>query len=143
MTRLQALVSVSILIALAATTAMLQAQGDPAPQGGAEQPAAAFKPVQSVHDMMEGQKKLYEEIKDGVLDKQWDDAARSAWILAEIANVNRFQNEAAEYKGFARQMSEDCSKLAQALKKREADVAKELVQKVGQTCSACHNKFRK
>ncbi len=143
MTRVHALVSVSILIALATATALLRAEGDPAPQGGAESPAPAFTPVQSVHDMMEGQKKLYEEIKDGVLDKQWEDAARSAWILAEIANVNQYQNAAGEYKGLARQMSEDCAKLAQALKKREADAAKQLVQQVGQTCSACHNKFRK
>ena len=101
-----------------------------------------FEPVQPIHDMMEGQKKLYTEIKEGILDEQWDEAVKSAWILAEIANVNRYQHKSSEYKGLAKRMSKQCADLAKLLKKHDASSARQALGKVGQTCGACHDKFR-
>src|SRR5262245_7268415 len=79
--------------------------------------ATAFKPVMSVHDMMEGQNKLFGEITDGITDKKFRDAAKGAWLLAEIANVNQYQHDDEAYRNFARKMSADTVTLALALKK--------------------------
>ena len=102
----------------------------------------AFRPVQSIHDMMEGQRKLWIEIKEGIVDKQWNEAGKSAWILAEVANVNQYQHKSPEYKDLARKMSADCVKLAKLLKKKDESGAKKMVKKVGETCSACHDQFK-
>lgn len=114
------------------------------PKDDAKQPVApAFKPVTSVHDMMEGQDKLFREIKDALLDKKWSDAAKSAWVLAEIGNVNQYQNDDPQYKTFAREMSDACVTLAQALKKRDEAASKDAVKAVGARCGACHDQFKK
>lgn len=104
--------------------------------------SAGFKPVQPIHTMMEGQKKLRSEIQAGILDKKWKDASKAAWILAEIANVNQFQHADAEYKGYAKKMSDQCVQLAKLLRKRNEQAARDQFKKIGQTCSACHDKYR-
>lgn len=108
--------------------------------GGAHK---AFKPAQPLEAMMEGQAFLYKGIKDAMLDKNWKDAAKSAWILAEVANANQYQNDDGKYQGFASQMSHQCVELAKALKKKDEAAAKDLVSKVGATCGACHDAFKK
>lgn len=114
--------------------------------------AAAFKPVQPIEKMMEGQKKLFGEIKDGILDGKYKEAATSAWILAEVANANQFQHTAPEYKKLASTMSRQCAELAEALGRRaqassgNSDQDKQLrdsVSQIGRTCGACHDTFRK
>jgi hypothetical protein len=106
-------------------------------------PLPAFKPVLSVHDMMEGQNKLFGEITDGITDKKYRDAAKAAWLLAEIANVNQYQHDDDAYRTFAKKMSEDCVKLARALKKGDEKAAVEARRMVSQTCQACHDQFKK
>jgi hypothetical protein len=105
--------------------------------------ARAFKPVQPLEKMMEGQKKLYGEIKEGILDESFGPAAESAWILAEMANVNHYQKEDSAYQSFADRMSADCVSLAKALEKKDASAAKDLVTRIGKTCGACHDQFQK
>lgn len=111
-----------------------------APEAGGS--AAAFTPVQPIHVMMEGQKKLRKEIQAGILDKEWKDAMKAAWILAEIANVNQYQNDHPQYKAYAKRMSDQCVKLAKLLRKRKDKEARALFKEIGQTCSACHDQFR-
>jgi len=105
-------------------------------------PAGNFKPVISVHYMMEGQGKLWGEIKDGILDSNWKAAEKSAWILAELSNVNQYQHDAADYKGWAKKMSLQTVELAEALKKKDAAKSRDMVSKIGNTCSECHNKYK-
>ncbi len=105
-------------------------------------PAGKFVPVTDVHHMMEGQGKLWGEIKDGILDSNWKAAENSAWLLAEVANVNQYQHEAADYKAWAKQMSDQCVELAGTLKKKDAAKSRDLVSKIGNTCSECHNKYK-
>jgi len=93
-------------------------------------------------NMMEGQAKLWGEIKDGILDSNWKAAEKSAWLLAEVSNVNQYQHEAADYKGWAKQMSDQCVELAGVLKKKDAAKSRDLVSKIGNTCSECHNKYK-
>lgn len=141
--RLSRIVYCSCLVAgVAVMSIALIANAQPKPSAAQVSAKAKFKPVQSIHDMMEGQKKLWTEIREGILDKQWDEASKSAWILAEIANVNQYQHESKEYKGYARKMSSNCAKLAKLLKKREEKSAKMMVTQIGETCSACHDQFK-
>ena len=104
-------------------------------------PVTTFKPITSVHHLMEGQGKLFGEIKDGILDSKWKAAEKSAWLLAEISNVNQFQNDAADYKAWAKKLAGDAVELANALKKNDAAKSREWVSKIGNTCSECHNKY--
>ncbi len=125
-------------------SATLLARAQAAPDKSAETLAAAgFKPVMNVHDMMEGQNKLFGEITDGITDKKFRDAAKAAWLLAEIANVNQYQQEDSQYRAFARKMSEDSITLARALKKGDEKAAVDARRLVSQTCQACHDQFKK
>ncbi len=137
--RLGVLSGLIAVIALAAVVFSASAQ----PQKPSKQKVKPFKPVQPIQQMMAGQRKLYAEIKDGILDKTWEEAASSAWILAEISNVNHYQNDAPEYQKFADRLSADAVSLARILEKKEQPAALEAAAKIGQTCSACHDKFKK
>ncbi len=105
--------------------------------------AGAFKPAQELEQMMEGQKHLFGGIKAGILDEAWDDAVIKAWILAEMANANQFQNSHADYKKLASQMSEQCIDLAKTLKKHDAKESMAKFSAIGKTCGACHDQFGK
>lgn len=140
MIRIRARALIVALLGLGAFLAATQLGYSEDPKPAA---ARAYKPVQPIHEMMEGQKKLFGEIKDGLLDKQWNKASQSAWILAEVANANSYQHDAADYQAWAAKMAQDCVTLAQNLKKKDEAGAKELITKVGQTCQACHDKYQK
>lgn len=131
-------------LALVSVTLVARAQpaGD-APKQGEPVPSMAFKPVISVEVMMENQGRFFKEVKDGILDKSWKPAAKSAWLLAELGNVNQYQNDNPDYKKFAKSMSDESKKLAEALEKNDEAASKEALKAVGQTCSACHDQFKK
>lgn len=141
MSKRQSFVALLLVLGLVMGAAALFAQAQPKTEGAVA--AEAFKPVQTVENMMQGQKKLYDDIKAGILDQKWPEASKSAWILAEIANVNQYQNEHADYKKHAHDMSIECASLAQLLKKRDEAGSKEQMRKIGQICSECHKQFKK
>jgi len=120
-------------------TGSLLATAEPKPSP----PSKPFKPVQPLEQMMEGQKKLFGEIKEAVGAKEWDEAETSAWILAEIANANHYQRDNAAYQGFADRVSAQCVQLASLAQKRDETAAKAMVNTIGQTCNACHEQFQK
>ena len=133
-------VLILLLGGIALTSATLATAGE---EGVKTKPAAqAFKPVQPIHEMMEGQGKLFGEIREGILDKEWKAASRSAWLLAEISNVNRYQHDDAEYKGYAKAMSAQAVELAKLLKKEDEAGSKAAARKISQSCSACHEKYK-
>jgi predicted HNH restriction endonuclease len=113
---------------------------------GQAPPAASsptFKPVQPLKRLMEGQEQLMGRIKDEIQDKSWQEAQVSAWILAEMANVNQYQKPDAEFQALALKMSGQCVELAKVLKRRDQNAAIDQTKSVGQTCKSCHEKFRK
>ena len=105
--------------------------------------AKAFKPVQDVERVMASQDAMVREIKDAIVDKEWESGETAAWILAELANVNHYHNQDAKYQGFADKMSEQCVELAKLLGKRKGDEAKAQMTALNQTCTACHDQFAK
>lgn len=131
------------LMTVLAAGLIVTAQAQPKPAGAASAAATTFKPAQSVHQMMEGQDKLMKEIKAGIMDKSLKDAMVSSWILAEVANANQYHNDNPEYRGLAAKMSEQCVELAKTLKKGDEKTAITQLNAIGQTCGACHDKFKK
>ena len=102
-----------------------------------------FKPIQTVERLMESQGELYNGIKDHIIDKSWDEAETSAWLLAELANVNHFQSTETQYQKFADDMASDCVALAKILKRRDVREARSSVKRVQQRCKACHDVYKK
>ncbi|HKQ50647.1 MAG TPA: cytochrome c [Phycisphaerae bacterium] len=127
-----------LAIAAIFSTAALAAWGNDPPAA-----TVAFKPVQPLEKLMEGQKKLHAEIKDAILDKAWEEAQVSAWLLAEIANVNHYQKPDPEFRALATKMSGECVELANLLAKRDQKGAMEQYTRIGKTCGACHEKYEK
>lgn len=133
-----------VLVVCIASAAGLFAVAEAQPKpGGMSAAAPAFKPAQQLEQMMEGQKKLFGEIKAGILDEAWDDAIVKAWILAEVANANQFHNDHPDYRKHAGRMSEQCADLATTLKKRDGKASMEKFSAIGKTCGACHDQFGK
>lgn len=106
-------------------------------------PARPFKPIMTVEQLMEGQDKLYAEIKDGITDKAWAEAETSAWMLAELANVNHYQSDKLDYRKHADAMAAECQALAKVLRKRDAAAAQAQAAKISENCKACHEQFKK
>ena len=131
-----------VVIGLVAGAAIVRAMG-----GSAAAPAAglpvAFKPVLTVEQLMENQEKAFKGLKAAVLDQKWKDARLNAWLLAELANVNRQHAEQEKYSEFAGRMSEACLGLAADLKKKDAKLAKEGISRIGSACNSCHDVYQK
>ncbi len=124
-------------VGLSITSICLIAQAQPAGEvtkAKAAEPAPAFKPVISVEVMMENQGRLFKEVKEGILDKDWKNSGKSAWLLAELGNVNQYQHDDAAYKKFAKQMSDASKTMAEAIDKRDEAAAKSALTSVGETC---------
>jgi len=92
---------------------------------------------------MNGQDVVFDAIKAGVKAGRWDDVRHEAWILAELANVNIQQAKEEDYGKFAKDMSDRCVDLTRVLRKHNVDDAKKAISAVSQTCTTCHDRYRK
>lgn len=117
----------------------LWASAEPKSSGSAK----AFKPVMNTEHLMHGQKKLMDDIKSAIGEKDWKAGQTAAWVLAELANVNHYQKDDAAYRGFADKMSKQCVDLAAMLSTKDEKGAKDAVNAIGKTCGACHDQFEK
>ncbi len=112
-------------------------------QGGPSAPPVAFKPVLSVEQLMEGQERAFKALKSAVLDEKWKDARINAWLLAELANVNRQHANETKYSDFAATMLDASMSLAAELKKKDPKLAAAGISKIGNACNACHDAYQK
>jgi len=114
---------------------------DPQPPEAARFALPAFKPVQPVAQIMEGQDLLLNGVKFAVKNGKWSDAIAQAWVLAELGNVNTQHARDGQYAEFARAMSDASSELARTLMKKNVDEAKKGISAVAARCEACHQKY--
>ncbi len=140
--------SVAVAIPLASA---VQAQE---PAGGKEDgPLAAeaaraatlledFKPVADQHMLMEWQERVFSGMNRAILQKKDSEVVAHAWMLAELANVNRFHSKKDDYRRWAKDMLDTAVKLAEAGKAKQFDEAKKLARKMNATCSSCHEVYR-
>lgn len=115
------------------------------------QPAAAasrpFKPVASIHGLMNGQQLLFNNIRKAVTNKDWNQRRERievyAEALAELANVNTYNSKKKDYQGWAGQLRDAALELAQEAEKSDADDVRmnKLLDTVKNTCGACHDVY--
>lgn len=109
---------------------------------------ATFKPVSSVPSLMHGQgvfwKKIRKELSRPAGKKRNHEIVEAAEILAELANVNRYNNPKQDYRDWAKQLSDQSLELAGEAKKSDAsdEKMKSLAEKMGATCGACHDVYQ-
>ena len=109
---------------------------------------AAFKPVSSVSSLMHGQgvffKTIRQELNQPAGKKRNHEIVEAAEILAELANVNRYNNPKQDYRDWAKQLSDQSLELAGEAKKSDAsdEKMKSVVKKMGATCGACHDAYQ-
>ena len=111
----------------------------------AARPAAlleGFKPVADRHVLMEWQERVFNGMNRAILQKKDSEVVAHAWMLAELANVNRFHSKKDDYRRWATEMLDTAVKLAESGKAKQFDEAKKLARKMNATCSSCHEVYR-
>lgn len=108
----------------------------------------AFKPVASVDALMHGQYAFFKDIKKALADKamrnRGHEIEEAAEVLAELANVNRFNNDKEDYRAWATQLRDTALKLAHEAEEKDANEAKmaNLFKQMTATCEACHEVYQ-
>lgn len=109
--------------------------------GGKDLPA--YKPVATVHSLMEVQQDYFNALKKAVnAGEKFDEIEKHALVLAELSNVNAHQKDADDYRNWARTAREQSLKLAGAAKDKNKDLAKSTLRELHTTCGACHDKYQ-
>ncbi len=115
------------------------------------QPAGSqpYKPVASVRGLMTGQGLLFKQLQAAVDGPKAADRAMTVQLtaeaLAELANVNTYNSDKEDYRGWASQLRETAMELAaEAKKKASADDArmKQLFARIEAACQACHDAYQ-
>ena len=116
------------------------------------QPTAAasrpYKPVASVHGLMNGQALLFKSIHKATTDKATPQRRERievyAEALAELANVNTYNSQKKDYQAWAGQLRDTALDLAKEAEKSDADDARmtKLVASMKNTCGACHDAYQ-
>jgi len=112
------------------------------PAGAAE---VAYKPVAPVAPLMEAQEEAFNAIKKQLTATGKEDfkvLQRTAYLLAELCNVNHYQSEKADYKKWAFEARDLAVELAKASKAKEVDKAKDLFKKIHTKCGECHDVYK-
>lgn len=108
------------------------------------QPAdpASFRPISPRATLMEWHSQAFDELNAGI-DRKNVAAADSAWLLAELANVNYFHSEKSNYRAWAGEMRDAAAELADTIrKKRDFNRARELSKRIKDTCKRCHDAYK-
>ena len=115
------------------------------------QPGSAvgpFKPVATVGSLMHGQRTFFKEIGAALENPATEDRKEviedAAEVLAELANVNRYNEEKKDYRTWATQLRDTALRLAREAEKKQADEQqmKGYFQKIKETCIACHDAYQ-
>ncbi len=111
--------------------------------------APAFKPAASLHALMHGQEShllaLKELLDNAKAKDRISNLATHAELLAELANVNIYHNEKADYRAWARDLRETSLEFAKEAKARgeksEANM-KAGFERIKTLCTACHDAYQ-
>ncbi len=109
-----------------------------------------FKPVSEVEALMYGQRTFYKRIqkilkKDTLSGKRARELEKSSQVLAELANVNRFNRSETDYRNWATKLRDTALQLAkEAEKKDAADITRmrTLLMTLHETCESCHDVYQ-
>ena len=119
---------------------------DSAPSASA---AGPYKPVASVHGLMTGQMLVFKQLQTSLTGKKDADRPRAIQLaseaLAELANVNTYNNEKEDYRTWAGQLRDTAIELAGEAKKKDKadeDKMKSLFANLEGTCKSCHDAYQ-
>ena len=108
----------------------------------------AYKPVAPLHGLMYGQQVMFKGIRKAIGDKTTRDRGEViehlSQALAELANVNTYHNEKADYRAWAGQLRDTALELAEVAEEKVIDEAKmaKLVGQIKGTCGDCHDAYQ-
>lgn len=120
----------------------IASRGLSAPDGG------EFKPVAEVHSLMHGQAIMFKQIRAAIQKKSTPERAEViehlSQVLAELANVNTYNNDADDYRQWAKTLRDSALELAEEAEKKtlDEDRMKQLVGEIKSTCGNCHDKYQ-
>lgn len=108
-----------------------------------------FKPVAEVDALMFGQvtffKKIRQELEKPLTKGTAHEIEEAAQVLAELANVNQFNNSKSDYKNWATQLRDTAMELAEEAEKKDAaDTGRmqKLYSRMKATCGECHDVYQ-
>jgi len=108
-----------------------------------------FKPVASVVGLMNGQGMAFKRIQQAVTDRNMDERHKSihvmAEVLAELCNVNQYNENKPDYQRMARDVRELALKLAEEAKKgagADDNVLRTALRDIKNGCTACHDVYQ-
>jgi|GEM_PF-3635898 len=115
-------------------------RGDPRER--AEDGATLDKPIAPQATVMYWHDRAFGQMNLGLARKDQKKAARNAWLLAELANINSRHNDSPRFKAFAAQLRKHAVEVANAVEQENVAMARASSKKISQTCKACHHQFR-
>lgn len=113
----------------------------------AKKKRGAFKPVASVHSLMEAQGYHFGQMKKQIGssgESRFNVLKTEAEILAELANVNRYHEDKDDCVRWCDQERDLSLAVAKAAENKDAAKAKKLISQIGKDCcGACHEAQKK
>jgi len=111
--------------------------------------SSGFKPVASVHGIMNGQFVIFNEMMDTVRNPKAKERAERmeglAEALAELANVNQYNSDQPDFQKWAKELRDNSLQIAKEAGNDKIDDAKvkQIAETIKSTCGACHDKYQK
>jgi cytochrome c556 len=108
-----------------------------------------FKPVAEVESIMHGQniffKEITEQLEKPAGEKRNKELFESAQVLAELANVNRFNKDKDDYRNWATQLRDTALEFAAGARMNDRageDRMKPLYNRMKGICQSCHDAYQ-
>ncbi len=121
-------------------------RADSAPSAPAD---GFFRPVASVNGLMTGQMLAFKQLQQSQNGKEGPDRPKAVQLtaeaLAELANVDTYNGEKDDYRGWAGQLRDTALELAGEAKKKDnadEDKMKSVLGKLEATCKSCHDVYQ-
>ena len=108
-----------------------------------------FKPVATVVGLMNGQGMAFKRLQQAVTDRKMEERHKTiqvmAEVLAELCNVNQYNENKADYQGWAREARNLALKLSEEAKKgagADDNVMRKSLRSIKGQCTACHDVYQ-
>ena len=108
-----------------------------------------FSPVATVAGLMNGQGMAFSRLQKAVTTRSMEERHRTiqvmAEVLAELSNVNQYNENKPDYQQMARDVRELALKLAEEAKKgsgADDNVLRKAVRNIKNGCTACHDAYQ-
>jgi len=108
-----------------------------------------FKPVSSVIGLMNGQGMAFKRLQQAVATPTMEERHKviqvMAEVIAELSNVNQYNQSKADYQKMARETRDEALKLAEEAKKETGandNVLRSSIRTLKSKCTACHDVYQ-